>query len=141
MEKEGRYINREISWLAFNDRVLQEAADPTTPLIERIKFLGIFSSNLDEFFRVRVATIKRMVIAGKKAKAILGGNPKDILNEIQKIVILQQNKFDDIYKVILKELDPRMRILKVSAMVVSSMKSVILIVVIRIFSLESNSAL
>jgi len=61
------YVNREISWLSFNERVLQEAADATTPLIERIKFLGIFSSNLDEFFRVRVATLTRMVKARKKA--------------------------------------------------------------------------
>ena len=101
-----KYINREISWLSFNERVLQEAADPTTPLIERIKFLGIFSSNLDEFFRVRVATLKRMAKAGKKAKTLLlGESPKDILSEIEEIVLNQQNKFDDIYKNILKELE------------------------------------
>ncbi len=99
------YINREISWLSFNERVLQEAADPTTPLIERIKFLSIFSSNLDEFFRVRVATVKRMIDAGKKAKALIDENPKDILNEIQNIVLRQQNIFHDIYGDILKELE------------------------------------
>ena len=94
MGKTGKkYINREISWLSFNERVLQEAADPSTPLIERIKFLGIFSSNLDEFFRVRVATIARMVKARKKAKALLGEDPKDILNEIHSIVIKQQKTF------------------------------------------------
>ena len=98
------YINREISWLSFNERVLQEAADQSTPLIERIRFLGIFSSNLDEFFRVRVATIKRMVLAGKKARALFGVYPEDILNEIQRIVLRQQEKINLIFEDILKEL-------------------------------------
>ncbi|HOZ88213.1 MAG TPA: polyphosphate kinase 1, partial [Bacteroidia bacterium] len=68
--KEFPYINREISWLSFNDRVLQEAADKTTPLIERLKFLGIFSNNRDEFYRVRVATVKRLAKLGKKALSV-----------------------------------------------------------------------
>ena len=80
-----KYVNREISWLSFNERVLQEAADSNVPLQERLKFLGIYSSNLDEFFSVRVGTLLRMVKAGIKAKAFLGGTPKKILNEIHKL--------------------------------------------------------
>lgn len=60
------YQDREMSWLAFNERVLQEAADDTVPILERLKFLSIFSSNLDEFFRVRVASIRRLLKVGKK---------------------------------------------------------------------------
>lgn len=62
MKDTPHYFNKELSWLCFNERVLQEAADPTVPLIERIRFLGIYSSNLDEFFRVRVARIRRKAI-------------------------------------------------------------------------------
>lgn len=99
-----KYIPREISWLSFNERVLQEAQDKTVPLIERIKFLGIFSSNLDEFFRVRVATLKRMVEFKKKAKEIMGESPGKILKQIHKIGIKQQVKFEETYKAIIKEL-------------------------------------
>ena len=107
MKQNKTFINREISWLSFNERVLQEAADPVTPLIERIKFLGIFSSNLDEFFRVRVASVKRLVLAGKKVKALIGDSPEDILSEIQSIVLQQQKKFNEVYKNILHELETR----------------------------------
>ena len=76
-------IARDISWLSFNDRVLQEAADETVPLRERIRFLGIFSNNLDEFFRVRVATLRRMIELGSKAKMHLELKPEMILQEIE----------------------------------------------------------
>jgi len=101
----GNYTNKEISWLSFNARVLQEAADPQVPLIERIKFLGIFSSNLDEFFRVRVATLKRLAQLGKKSRKIIGSDAKEILKKIQDIVIKQQQEFESIYQSILKELE------------------------------------
>ncbi len=84
-ENDLKYINREISWLSFNQRVLQEAMDENVPLLERLKFLGIFSSNLDEFYRVRVATYTRMMNAG--IKKAMGESPKKVLNQIQKKVL------------------------------------------------------
>lgn len=86
------YINREVSWLQFNRRVLQEAEDETVPLIERLRFLGIFSNNLDEFFKVRYATVKRIDEAGKAGKNELGGIPaNELLEIITQIVIKQQS--------------------------------------------------
>ena len=99
-----KIIFRDISWLSFNNRVLQEAADQTVPLRERIRFLGIFSNNLDEFFRVRVATLKRMIEFGKKSKMHLEITPDAILEEIQEIVVEQQKEFDRIWNEILREL-------------------------------------
>src|ERR1035437_822077 len=98
-------INRELSWLSFDDRVLQEADDVNVPLIERIKFLGIFSNNRDEFFRVRVATLKRMVSIGKKAEEMFYGDPLNILQKIQQTVLKQQKRFENIYQKILHELE------------------------------------
>ncbi len=91
-------IVRDISWLSFNARVLQEAGDKTVPLRERIRFLGIFSNNLDEFFRVRVATLKRMTQVGSKANMHLEDNPQQILDQIQMIVLEQQNEFARIWE-------------------------------------------
>jgi polyphosphate kinase len=102
--KDFPYINREISWLSFNERVLQEAADKTTPLIERLKFLGIFSNNRDEFYRVRVATVKRLVKLGRKALYLYGEDPSELLTRLQRKVIEQQNHFENIYQELLIEL-------------------------------------
>lgn len=100
-----KYIPRDISWLSFNDRVLQEAADRTVPLNMRIKFLGIFSNNLDEFFRVRVAGLKRALIVNEKeAKNIFFDKPQNILDKINHIVIKQQSKFDSIWLEVQKDM-------------------------------------
>ena len=99
------FINREISWLSFNERVLQEAADPNTPLFERIRFIGIFSNNLDEFFRVRFAAVRRLVDFGGDEENLLGDfTPKELLDKIQNVVIAQQQKVQSIYLDILEEL-------------------------------------
>ena len=102
-----KLIPRDISWLSFNARVLQEANDATVPLQQRIRFLGIFSNNTDEFFRVRVATLKRMIEFTEKRKLLnmhLENNPQQILDQIQTIVLQQQNEFNRIWSNILKEL-------------------------------------
>ena len=98
------YMNRELSWLSFNWRVLQEAADPTVPLIERLKFLGIYSSNLDEFFRVRVGSLQRMIDVGIKSKTIFGGTPKKIYKAIHDKVVFLGEKFDNVFAELHEEL-------------------------------------
>lgn len=107
MSNKRTYIPRDISWLSFNARVLQEANDPSVPLRERIRFLGIHSNNQDEFFRVRVATLKRMLEVlkkGTKAAMHLEISPEVILEEIQSIVLRQQSEFTRIWEGIREEL-------------------------------------
>src|SRR5207302_8891839 len=101
-------IARDISWLSFNGRVLQEAADSSVPLRERIRLLGIFSNNMDEFFRVRVSTLKRISeYSGGKTKINmhLEVSPDNILNDIQSMVLEQNEEFDTIWSDIRKELE------------------------------------
>jgi polyphosphate kinase len=98
------YINREISWLSFNERVLQEAKDTSVPLLERLKFLGIFSSNLDEFFSVRVGTVQRMIDAGVKSKAVVGVSPKKVMKQVHSTVLDLRDEFDRVFTEVTKEL-------------------------------------
>lgn len=91
------YIDRDLSWLDFNYRVLQEAKDSRVPLLDRLKFMAIYSSNLDEFFRVRVANHRNLLRIGKKTRSNLGFNPKETLYQILEQVNTQQLEFTDIF--------------------------------------------
>ncbi|MCA1757795.1 MAG: polyphosphate kinase 1 [Bacteroidales bacterium] len=101
----NNYIPKEISWLSFNERVLQEADNNTNPLIERIKFLGIYSNNLDEFFRVRVATLKRLEGFEDKGEELLGYSPTETLTEINRIVLRQRSYYESIYQRLLTDME------------------------------------
>lgn len=98
-------IVRDISWMSFNARVMQEAKDESVPLLDRLKFLGIFSNNLDEFFRVRVASLRRMAALSKTAKASLEEDPDKTLNRIMNLVMEQNKDFDKTFSVIISELE------------------------------------
>jgi polyphosphate kinase len=104
----SRFVNRDLSWLQFNARVLQEAEDERNPLIERLRFLGIFSNNLDEFFRVRYASIQRMSHSEdvKKVKETLGGwAPNDLIQAIQNEVNVLNDRVELTYAKLMAELE------------------------------------
>lgn len=98
------FFNREISWLHFNERVLQEALDPRNPLLERVKFLGIFSSNRDEFFKVRVATVKRLIKLNQKHHPQHANKFTALLKEILDFVGIQEERYTAAFKSLRKEL-------------------------------------
>lgn len=99
---EPKFFNRELSWLSFNHRVLQEAKDPRTPVYEKIKFLAIFSSNLDEFFRVRVASLRALLDLKKKPKKELKFDVEKLLEKLHKTVVKMQEEYGDIYANVIK---------------------------------------
>ena len=105
-EHNYRYIDREKSWLNFNARVLQEAADNAVPLLDRLRFLGIFSNNLDEFFRVRYAAVRRLSLTGETGEKVLGGiTAQQLVKDITEIVIKQQSESLRVLNIIEKELE------------------------------------
>ena len=96
--KDYPLLDRELSWLAFNFRVLQEAKDPQVPLLERIKFMAIFSSNLDEYFKVRVATIRRLIMLKKKTRQKLAQEPLKTFEELIQEVRRQQEELGRVFR-------------------------------------------
>ncbi len=99
------FRSKEVSWLAFNSRVLQEGANPEVPLLERIKFLGIYSSNLDEFFRVRVATLKRLLSIGDRYKELNIPDPRETLKTVKSIIADETKRFNEAYRDVMKGLE------------------------------------
>ena len=102
MGQEKLYIEKELSWLSFNERVLQEAADKLNPLIERMRFLGIYSSNLDEFYKVRFADLKRRILIGEEQGSVTV--PRHLLKKIQQRVLKADQEFDHLYNELLLEM-------------------------------------
>ena len=104
IKEDSLYINREISWLSFNARVLQEAEDPSVPLFERLRFIGIFSNNLDEFFRVRVASVRRMVDLGNDESLLGNFTAVELQDKIQEVVFQHQQRSQEIYRGLISEM-------------------------------------
>ncbi|ADU70206.1 polyphosphate kinase 1 [Pantoea sp. At-9b] len=102
MGQEKLYIEKELSWLSFNERVLQEAADKSNPLIERMRFLGIYSNNLDEFYKVRFADLKRRILIGEEQGS--PSTPRHLLKKIQQRVLKSDQEFDALYNDLLLEM-------------------------------------
>lgn len=102
MGQEKLYIEKELSWLSFNERVLQEAADKSNPLIERMRFLGIYSNNLDEFYKVRFADLKRRILISEEQGS--GGASRHLLKKIQAKVLKTDQEFDSLYNELLLEM-------------------------------------
>ncbi len=99
------YYPKELSWLAFNERVLQEAADKKNPIIERIRFLGIYSNNMDEFYRVRVSDVKRQIyIHMNEGDEVSTGITKHLMEQIQQKVVVMTEQFDRIYEDVVNRL-------------------------------------
>ncbi|WP_394213590.1 polyphosphate kinase 1 [Enterovibrio calviensis] len=105
MSADNCYIDKELSWLSFNERVLQEAADKSVPIIERVRFLGIFSSNLDEFYQVRFADVKRRILINEEQG--IDNTAKELLSKIQDKVLKLNQDFDHLYNDILLEMARR----------------------------------
>ncbi|WP_282177811.1 polyphosphate kinase 1 [Vibrio nereis] len=105
MSAEKLYIEKELSWLSFNERVLQEAADKSVPLIERIRFLGIFSNNLDEFYKVRFADVKRRILINQEQGG--NGNSKHLLTKMQTKALKLNESFDELYAELIREMARR----------------------------------
>ena len=102
---ERHFINRELSWLSFNERVLQEAQVARTPLIERVRFLGIFSNNLDEFYRVRVANLQRVLMVVKKAKTTLGFAYDETLSQVVSRIEGLRRQYDKTFHEVIAALE------------------------------------
>jgi len=106
METTEKYYNRELSWLTFNHLVLDQIKDLKLPLYERVKFLAIYASNLDEFYRVRVAYWQSLLDLGEKNKKKLDYDPEDILEKIKSEVSIQLKEYYDLFNnTILPELN------------------------------------